>query len=90
MSYRIIKHKNHSLGSKRLQNYQQGKQGLDETRTVAKGWAAQLNETLWHKTKGDADYKTHEGNGKTVDTIRNQGSHLLCPNSGSAHLEVRT
>jgi len=30
-------------------------------------------ETLRHKTKGDADYKTHEGNGKQVDTIRNQG-----------------
>ena len=37
-----------------------------------KGWGDRWNETLWHGTKGDADYKTHEGNGEQVNTIRNQ------------------
>ena len=39
--------------------------------TVETGWGARQNETLWHKTREDADYKTHEGNGEQVDTIRN-------------------
>ena len=29
-----------------------------------KAGVIERNETLWHKTKGDADYKTHEGNGE--------------------------
>ena len=32
-----------------------------------------MDEMLWHRTKGDADYKTCEGNGKQVETIRDQG-----------------
>ena len=40
---------------------------------VVTGLAERQIETLRHKTKGDADYKTNEDNGKQVDTIRNQG-----------------
>ena len=40
---------------------------------MTKGWGARWNETLWHKTKGDADYKTHEGDGKQVETIEGSG-----------------
>ena len=42
--------------------------GKDKTRT--KAGVHGMNKTLWHNTKGDADYKTHEGNGEQVDTIR--------------------
>ena len=37
------------------------------------GWGTRLNEILWHRTKGDVDYKTHDGNGEQVETIRDQG-----------------
>jgi len=43
---------------------------------VVAGLGDRQNETLRHKTKGDADYKTHEGRGKQVDTIRNHGRHM--------------
>ena len=41
-----------------------------ELGAMTKGSRARWNETLWHKTKGDMDYKTHEGDGKHVQTIR--------------------
>ena len=41
--------------------------------TVAAGLDDRQNETLKQKSKGDTDYKTLEGNGKQVDTFRNQG-----------------
>ena len=47
-----------------------------KARTAIKGWGTWLNEILWHRTKGDADYKTHEGNGKQVETIRESGEML--------------
>jgi len=43
---------------------------------VVAGLGDRQNKTLRPKTKGDADYKTHEGKGKQVDTIRNQGRQL--------------
>ena len=43
-----------------------------KARTVAIGCGTQLKEILWHRTKGDAHDKTHEGNGEQVDIIRNQ------------------
>ena len=46
---------------------------MDKTRAVAKGWSTRQNETLRHKTKGNAVCKTQEGKGEQVDTIRNQG-----------------
>ena len=38
-----------------------------------KAGGTQINEILWHRTKGDTDYKTLEGNGTQVETIRDQG-----------------
>jgi len=65
--------KNHSQGGKRIQAYVTWKSKAKTSLTVVAGLGERQNETLRHKTKGDADYKTHEGNGKHVDTIRNQG-----------------
>ena len=45
-----------------------------KARTVGIGWGTQLNEILWHRTKGDAECKT-QGNGNQVETIRDQGRH---------------
>ena len=36
---------------------------LTQDETVAKGWGARRNETLWHKTNENADYLTHKGEG---------------------------
>jgi len=36
--------------------------------TVVADLGDRQNKKLRDKTKGDADYKTHEGNGKQVDT----------------------
>ena len=52
--------------------YEQARKARNTVAVVA-GLGERKIETLRHKTKGDADYKTHEGNGKQVDTIRNQG-----------------
>ena len=39
------------------------------------GWGDRHDETLRHRTKGDADYLNTWGNGEQVETIRNQGRH---------------
>ena len=68
-----LTNKNHSQGGNRIQVYVTWKSKVGTTLTVVAGFGERQNETLRHKTKGDADYKTHEGNGKQMDTIRNQG-----------------
>jgi len=63
-----LTNKNHSQGGKRIQAK------VETTWTVVAGLGVRWNETLHqHKTKGGTHYKTHEGKGKQVDTIRNQG-----------------
>lgn len=72
LCYKIIKQK---ITHKEAKEYRvtEEDQDQDEMRTVAKGWGARWNETLWHNKKGDTDYKTHQGKGEQVETIRKQG-----------------
>ena len=49
--------------NKRKQRKSKSLQKGKKDETVTKGWGAQRNETLWHKTNEDTDYLTHEGEG---------------------------
>ena len=74
--YNLVTKKSLSTRQMNKQKYQQWIRYLDQTRAVAKGGGSRWN-TLWHKTKGDADYKTHEGDGEQVETIRDRGNVRL-------------